>query len=86
MGGAQPLSVILNDGACLIVDVDPHRLQRRVEHRYLDEVAANLDEAVDKALAAKAERRGWSVGVVGNAAEVFPELLRRGVPIDIVTD
>ena len=86
MGGAQPLSVTLNDGACLIVDVDPHRLQRRVEHRYLDEVAANLDEAVDKALAAKAERRGWSVGVVGNAAEVFPELLRRGVPIDIVTD
>ena len=86
MGGAQPLAVTLNGGVCLIVDVDRTRLDRRVAHRYLDEVAGSLDEAVDKALAAKAERRGWSVGVVGNAAEVFPELLRRGVPIDIVTD
>src|SRR3954447_26240699 len=86
MGGAQPLAVTLNDGACLIVDVDPARLQRRVEHRYLDEVATDLDDAIDRALAAKRERRGWSVGVVGNAAEVFPELLRRGVEIDIVTD
>ena len=86
MGGAQPLAVTLNEGACLIVDVDPHRLQRRVEHRYLDEVADDLDDAIAKALKAKEERRGWSVGVVGNAAEVFPELLRRGVPIDIVTD
>jgi len=86
MGGAQPLAVTLNEGACLIVDVDPHRLQRRVEHRYLDEVADDLDDAIAKSLKAKEERRGWSVGVVGNAAEVFPELLRRGVPIDIVTD
>jgi urocanate hydratase len=86
MGGAQPLAVTMNDGACLIVDVDEARLRRRVEHRYLDEVADNLDQAVDKALKAKDDRRGWSVGVVGNAAEVFPELLRRGVPIDIVTD
>jgi urocanate hydratase len=86
MGGAQPLAVTMNDGACLIIDVDPARLNRRVEHRYLDEVADNLDDAVEKALAAKRDRRGWSVGVVGNAAEVFPELLRRGVPIDIVTD
>ena len=86
MGGAQPLAVTLNEGVCLIVDVDPHRLARRVEHRYLDEVADTLDDAVEKALRAKAERRAWSVGVVGNAATVFPELLRRGVPIDIVTD
>lgn len=86
MGGAQPLAVTLNGGVCLIVDVDPHRLQRRVEHRYLDEVATDLDDAVEKALRAKAERRASSVGVVGNAATVFPELLRRGVPIDIVTD
>jgi len=86
MGGAQPLAVTLNGGACLIVDVDESRLRRRVEHRYLDEVADSLDDAVEKALRAKAERRGWSVGVVGNAAEVFPELLRRGVDIDIVTD
>ncbi|MDO5710299.1 MAG: urocanate hydratase [Micrococcales bacterium] len=86
MGGAQPLAVTLNGGACLIVDVDRHRLDRRVEHRYLDEVADSLDEAIQQALAAKHERRGRSVGVVGNAAEVFPELRRRGVEIDIVTD
>ena len=86
MGGAQPLAVTLNGGACLIVDVDRSRLDRRVEHRYLDEVGHDLDDAVAKALRAKAERRAWSVGVVGNAAEVFPELLRRGVDIDIVTD
>ncbi|WP_457254969.1 urocanate hydratase [Pedococcus sp. P5_B7] len=86
MGGAQPLAVTMNEGACLIVDVDETRLRRRVEHRYLDEVADSLDEAIEKAVAAKNERRAWSVGVVGNAAEVFPELLRRGVPIDIVTD
>jgi urocanate hydratase len=86
MGGAQPLAVTLNEGVCLVVDVDPSRLHRRVEHRYLDEVADSLDDAVEKVLRAKAERRAWSVGVVGNAAEVFPELLRRGVPIDVVTD
>ncbi|WP_353508383.1 urocanate hydratase [Intrasporangium sp.] len=86
MGGAQPLAVTLNGGACLIVDVDPSRLARRVEHRYLDEVAESLDDAVEKAVRAREEKRAWSVGVVGNAAEVFPELLRRGVPIDIVTD
>ena len=86
MGGAQPLAVTLNDGVCLIVDVDRARLQRRVQHRYLDEVADDLDAAVLTALAAKAERRAYSVGVVGNCAEVFPELLRRGVPIDVVTD
>ncbi|KRF23477.1 MULTISPECIES: urocanate hydratase [unclassified Phycicoccus] len=86
MGGAQPLAVTMNEGACLIVDVDETRLRRRVEHRYLDEVADSLDDAIEKAVAAKNERRAWSVGVVGNAAEVFPELLRRGVPIDIVTD
>jgi urocanate hydratase len=86
MGGAQPLAVTFNDGVCLIVDVDRSRLERRVKDRYLDEVADCLDDAVRIAVAAKEERRAWSVGVVGNAAEVFPELLRRGVPIDIVTD
>lgn len=86
MGGAQPLAVTLNGGACLIVDVDAHRLQRRVDHRYLDEIAPSLDAAIATALSAKREGRAWSVGVVGNAAEVFPELLRRGVDIDIVTD
>ncbi len=86
MGGAQPLAVTLNDGVCLIVDVDRTRLQRRVDHRYLDEIADDLDAAVDKALRAKADRRATSIGVVGNCAEVFPELLRRGVAIDVVTD
>jgi urocanate hydratase len=86
MGGAQPLAVTLNEGVCLIVDVDRSRLQRRVDHRYLDEIADDLDQAVSRALAAKTERRATSIGVVGNCAEVFPDLLRRGVPIDIVTD
>ncbi|MEV4622700.1 urocanate hydratase [Asanoa sp. NPDC049573] len=86
MGGAQPLAVTMNDGVCLIVDVDRSRLDRRVATRYLDVVAGSLDEAVALAVAAKKERRALSVGVVGNAATVFPELLRRGVEIDIVTD
>jgi urocanate hydratase len=90
MGGAQPLAVTLNDGACLIVDVDESRLRRRVGKRYLDEVETDLDTAIAKVQAAKAERRGWSVGYVGNAAEVFPELLARHkageISIDVVTD
>lgn len=86
MGGAQPLAVTLNGGACLVVDVDKARLDRRVEHRYLDEVHESIDAAVESALRAKDEKRALSVGLVGNAAEVFPELLRRDVPIDVVTD
>ncbi|MFF5177729.1 urocanate hydratase [Micromonospora sp. NPDC000316] len=86
MGGAQPLAVTMNGGVCLIVDVDRTRLDRRVHDRYLDEVADSLDDAVRRVLAAKRDRRALSVGVVGNAAEVFPELLSRGVEIDIVTD
>jgi urocanate hydratase len=86
MGGAQPLAVTLNGGVCLVVDVDAARLRRRVEHRYLDEVADSLDDAVERCLAAKRERRALSVGLVGNAAVVFPELLVRGVEIDVVTD
>jgi urocanate hydratase len=86
MGGAQPLAVTMNGGACLIVDVDPARLRRRVETRYLDMIADDLDAAIALAVQAKHERRALSVGVVGNAATVFPELLRRGVEIDIVTD
>ncbi|MEV0325371.1 urocanate hydratase [Micromonospora echinospora] len=86
MGGAQPLAVTMNGGACLVVDVDRSRLDRRVHDRYLDEVADSLDDAVERVLAAKRDRRALSVGVVGNAATVFPELLRRGVDIDVVTD
>jgi urocanate hydratase len=86
MGGAQPLAVTLNGGVCLVVDVDAARLARRVEHRYLDEVADDLDDAVRRCLAARAERRALSVGLVGNCASVLPELLRRGVEVDVVTD
>ena len=86
MGGAQPLAVTLNGGVCLIVDVDESRLRRRIASRYLDEFADSLDAAVERALAAKANREAVSIGFVGNAAEVFPELLARGVEIDIVTD
>jgi urocanate hydratase len=86
MGGAQPLAVTLNGGVCLVVDVDATRLRRRVEHRYLDEVTDSLDDAVERCLAAKRDRRALSVGLVGNAAVVFPELLVRGVEIDVVTD
>src|SRR5918997_3803371 len=86
MGGAQPLAVTLNGGVCLVVDVDAARPGRRGEPRYLDEVAGSLDDAVERCSAAKGERRALSVGLVGNAATVFPELLRRGAEIDVVTD
>jgi len=86
MGGAQPLAVTMNEGVVLIVDVDPARLQRRVDHGYLDEMTDDIDDAIARVLAAKSERRALSVGLVGNAATVFAELLARKVPIDIVTD
>jgi len=86
MGGAQPLAVTLNGGVALVIECDPWRAKRRVEHRYLDEVADDIDDAVRRVEAAKRERRALSVGLIGNAAEVLPELLRRGVDVDIVTD
>src|SRR5487761_1797656 len=78
MGGAQPLAVTLNGGVCLVIDVDPARLARRVATRYLDVVADDLDDALARCLAAKNDRRALSVGLVGNCAVVLPELLRRG--------
>ena len=86
MGGAQPLAVTMNGGVAICVDVDPARIQRRLETGYLDELADSLDAALERALAARAAGEAVSIGVVGNAAEVFPEILRRGVDIDIVTD
>jgi len=86
MGGAQPLAITMNDGAAICIDVDPTRLQRRVDHRYLDTWTDNVDEAIALATKAKAERRGYSVGLLGNAATLFSDFLKRGVPIDIVTD
>lgn len=86
MGGAQPLAVTMNDGVCICVDVDATRLQRRVEHRYLDMWTENVEEAIEIALKAKAEKKPYSVGLLANAATVFADFLKRGVPIDIVTD
>ncbi|MGH2806946.1 MAG: urocanate hydratase [Actinomycetota bacterium] len=86
MGGAQPLAVTMNDGVALVVEVDPERIRRRIETRYLDEAAESLDDAIERCSAAKRERRALSVGVVGNAADVFPALLDRGFEADIVTD
>jgi urocanate hydratase len=86
MGGAQPLAVTLNEGVVLIVDVDRSRLQRRVDKGYLDELATDVDDAIKRVTAARESRVPLSVGLVGNAATVFTELLERKVPIDIVTD
>ncbi|HET8795289.1 MAG TPA: urocanate hydratase [Arthrobacter sp.] len=86
MGGAQPLAVTLNGGVVLIVDVDETRLRRRASKRYLDVVSTDLDEALAKVQEAKDAKQALSVGLVGNCAEVLPELLKRGVPVDIVTD
>ncbi len=86
MGGAQPLSVTMNKGVCLAVEVNPERIHKRLKTRYLDMMVEDLDEAVDKAVEAKRKQRPLSIGLLGNAAEVFPELLRRGVEIDVVTD
>ena len=86
MGGAQPLAVTMNDGVAICVDVDDTRIERRIEHRYLDVRADSLDHALELAVAARDERRPLSIGLLGNAAEVFPQLLERRAPIDIVTD
>ena len=86
MGGAQPLAVTMNEGVVLVVEVDPARLERRVQERYLDEWTSDLDDALERVLAAKAEGRALSVGLEGNCAEVLPEILRRGIEVDIVTD
>ncbi|MDG1366885.1 MAG: urocanate hydratase [Acidimicrobiales bacterium] len=86
MGGAQPLAVTMNDGVVLIVDVDQHMLDRRVEHRYLDEVAPDYETAVRRVTEAKASRTPLSVGLLGNAAAILPRLLADGIDADIVTD
>ena len=90
MGGAQPLAVTLNGGVCIIADVDKARLERRHAKRYLDTIATNLDDAITQAKQAKSDKRALSIGVVANAADVFPELLARqragDITIDIVTD
>ncbi|MBO3129093.1 urocanate hydratase [Dermatophilus congolensis] len=90
MGGAQPLAVTLNGGVAIVVDVDRTRLQRRVSKRYLDLIADSLEEAITKANAAKNDKKALSIGLEGNAADIFPELLERHkngqIHIDVVTD
>ena len=86
MGGAQPLAVTMNGGVALCVDCDVSRIRRRIEQGYLDEEAVDLDDALRRCADAVRERRPLSVGLLGNAADLVPELLRRGAPIDIVTD
>jgi urocanate hydratase len=86
MGGAQPLAVTMNDGVAICIECDQSRIQRRIDHRYLDVQAGSLAEAVEMAVAARDERRALSIGVLGNAAVMLPELLETDAPIDIVTD
>src|ERR1700756_794432 len=86
MGGAQPLAITMNGGTALCIEVDLQRIERRIRGGYLDERAADLDDALARLDAARAERRALSIGLAGNAAEVLPELVRRGVGVDVVTD
>jgi urocanate hydratase len=86
MGGAQPLAVTMNDGVAICVDCDTSRIDRRIAHRYLDTRAESIDDALKLAVEARDAKRPLSIGLLGNAAEVFPELLDRDAPIDIVTD
>jgi urocanate hydratase len=86
MGGAQPLAVTMNNGVTIVVEVDPHRIQRRLETKYLDEMATDLDTALQMARQAQSKKQPLSIGLLGNAADVFPEFVRRGIVPDIVTD
>ncbi len=86
MGGAQPLAVTMNGGACLAVEVDETRATRRVAERYCDAISHDLDEALGLVLDAAKDQRAYSVGLVGNAGDILPELVHRGVTPDIVTD
>ncbi|MET3291002.1 UNVERIFIED_CONTAM: urocanate hydratase [Brevibacillus sp. OAP136] len=86
MGGAQPLAVTMNDGVVIGVDVDPTRIQRRIDTRYCDVMVYDLDEALRLAREAQAEQKPLAIGLVGNAAEIFPEFVKRGIKPDFVTD
>ncbi len=86
MGGAQPLAATMNEGVLIAAEVDRHRIQRRLETRYLDLAVEAIDEALARAQQAVAARRPLSIGLLGNAADVLPELVRRGVQPDLVTD
>lgn len=86
MGGAQPLAVTMNNGVVITVEVDEHHIRRRLETRYLDKMAASLDEALKLAMDAKAAKKPLSIGLLGNAADIFPDFVKRKIAPDIVTD
>ncbi|WP_030457254.1 urocanate hydratase [Kitasatospora sp. NRRL B-11411] len=86
MGGAQPLAVTMNGGVAICIDCDPSRIARRIEHRYLDVEARNLDHALQLAVEARDKRQPLSIGLLGNAADLLPQLLATDAPIDVVTD
>src|SRR5690242_1462720 len=86
MGGAQPLAVTMNDGVALCIEVDPVRIERRVKTRYLDRETTDLEEALRWVEEARSSGESVSIGLLGNAAEVLPELVRRGFHADVVTD
>jgi urocanate hydratase len=86
MGGAQPLAVTMNGGVVIAVEVDPARIQKRLDTRYVDIRCDDVEDAVTRAMEAKRARKALSIGLVGNAADIFPALLARGVEIDVVTD
>ena len=86
MGGAQPLAITMNEGVCLAVEVDPYHIQRRLETGYCDEMASTLDEALHQVREAVNQGQPLSIGLIGNAAEVYPEMVRRGIIPDMVTD
>ena len=86
MGGAQPLAVTMNEGVCLAVEIDPQHIQRRLETGYCDEMASTLDEALHQVREASQLGLPLSIGLIGNAAEIYPELVRRGIVPDMVTD
>ncbi len=86
MGGAQPLAMTMGGGVALCIEVDPARVQRRIDHRYLDKQTTNLDEAIQWCLEAKKNKQALSVGLVGNAADILPEIAKRDLPIDLLTD
>ena len=86
MGGAQPLAITMNGGVALCIDVDPHRIERRLETGYLDESYDDVEAAVERARVAKSNKEAVSIGLLGNAADLFPRLLEMGIDADIVTD
>src|SRR5674476_244 len=85
MGGAQPLSVTMNNGVCLAAEVEKWRIEKRLGTRYLDEMVENIDEAIDKAVQAKEEGRAWSIGVHCNAVHLLQRLIDRNIKVDVLT-